>query len=588
MLNRIKLLFACGVWLLAAGCINPEYANPGLSSAGQTHANSSVIDSAQVRRLWLSLSDKALLSSRTLGKTTDNALKRIGQIPWHHYAKSGEQQLHHYAKSGEQQLHTTWNFVGRTAYLSRQRIKSSAGELHTAWNTLGHAAYRSRQSIKAKALESWNASIYPQLNHYSTQAFEQSKQIYSSLLSSSVVASPQRLDLDTPGEFEHLRLEIVASANPVPSQAKSKFQLNKEICALAGRSKQKFRDREGKLQKCEEAIHLAAFVDLSDPDIIRELRWFTQNPEGKKVFGHWLSRAPKYLNTIEAGLRDASLPEGLPALAFVESGLQQTAKSGVGAAGLWQFMPATGKEYGLEVEEGHDERLSLSKATQAATKHLQFLDRKFGRWDIALAAYNAGSGALRSFTSKCKGCSFRELREKVSQVPNETRIFVPRVFAIAILLDNLELFELSMPSVRLASGAEIIVPGGTALSVLADAADCDLSEIRKLNPQIVGDCLPRTRSQYQVVVPARRRERAIALLPVLSEKAIVGERRRATEVQRMAKHEEFEQALALKQEEAPKERSAPRRREVSASKYARFSAERYQAVGNTRSEEQSN
>ncbi|HEY4117684.1 MAG TPA: transglycosylase SLT domain-containing protein, partial [Byssovorax sp.] len=123
---------------------------------------------------------------------------------------------------------------------------------------------------------------------------------------------------------------------------------------------------------------------------LRYVKYFARSPSGRAAFQARYRRSSLYRDHIEFALREAGLPEDLVWLAAIESGFDPRALSPSGATGLFQFMPETGALYGLDQSDWVDERRSLGRATTAAVAHLRDLYERFHRWDLALAAYNAG------------------------------------------------------------------------------------------------------------------------------------------------------------------------------------------------------
>lgn len=140
----------------------------------------------------------------------------------------------------------------------------------------------------------------------------------------------------------------------------------------------------------------------------------------------WL-RVEQLRPVIEPILREEAVPSELIAVVLIESGGQPMALSPKGARGLWQFMPGTARRYGLAVDTGTDERLDVQKSTRAAARYLRDLYQRFGSWTLALAAYNAGEGAVDAASGKAHSTDFALVG---SWLPLETRNYVPTVLGV--------------------------------------------------------------------------------------------------------------------------------------------------------------
>jgi len=138
---------------------------------------------------------------------------------------------------------------------------------------------------------------------------------------------------------------------------------------------------------------------------------------------------------VEPILKEEGLPPELLGLMLVESGGNPAALSPQGARGLWQFMPATARRYGLRVSDGSDERLDVERSTRAAARHLRDLHEQFGDWPLALAAYNAGDGAVQKAIRRGKTTDFATL-SSLRLLPAETRAYVPAVLAAGPLFGS--------------------------------------------------------------------------------------------------------------------------------------------------------
>ena len=125
-------------------------------------------------------------------------------------------------------------------------------------------------------------------------------------------------------------------------------------------------------------------------------------------------------------LREQGLPEDLIWVSLVESGFDPAIRSPAGAAGLWQLMPDGARIYGLVVDRWIDERLDPERSTDAAARYLADLHRRFGAWELALAAYNMGYGGLLAAIRKYNTNDYWELSRFESGIPFETALYVPR------------------------------------------------------------------------------------------------------------------------------------------------------------------
>lgn len=146
-----------------------------------------------------------------------------------------------------------------------------------------------------------------------------------------------------------------------------------------------------------------------------------------KTFQTLLNRE-RYFDIIEPILRRNGIPEDFKYLCMAESGLNPEARSGAGAAGLWQIMPKTGKEYGLRVEQQIDERYNIEKATEAACKYLLEAYERFGNWTLAAAAYNAGNNGIKRRIDIQGTDNYYD-----TFLPQETMRYVYRVLALKLI-----------------------------------------------------------------------------------------------------------------------------------------------------------
>jgi membrane-bound lytic murein transglycosylase D len=176
----------------------------------------------------------------------------------------------------------------------------------------------------------------------------------------------------------------------------------------------------------------ADFPQIDHPNVESWIKRFTGDQ--RRSFATYLDRMSKYDDMITAKLEQREMPRGLIFLAMIESGFNPTAKSPVAARGLWQFMSATARQYGLKVKGKVDERINPSRATDAALAYLGDLYDEFGSWYLAAAAYNTGQGRvariMKQVTGKKKGTD-ADFYRIASRLPKETREYVPKLVAAA-------------------------------------------------------------------------------------------------------------------------------------------------------------
>lgn len=178
------------------------------------------------------------------------------------------------------------------------------------------------------------------------------------------------------------------------------------------------------------------------PVVQREIQRYARHPQHITATAQ---RADKYLHLIVQELKRRGMPTELALLPFVESRFKSTAYSHKGAAGLWQFIPSTGRTFGLEQNAAYDARLDPMASTQAALNFLQQLHRQNrGDWLLALAAYNCGQGCVNKAVAKQqrkgRSTSYWHL-----DLPKETRQYVPRLLAYKAIISNPGRYGMRLP-----------------------------------------------------------------------------------------------------------------------------------------------
>ncbi|UCB53826.1 MAG: LysM peptidoglycan-binding domain-containing protein [Thiotrichales bacterium] len=219
---------------------------------------------------------------------------------------------------------------------------------------------------------------------------------------------------------------------------------------------------------------------LDHPWVQSELAWYARHPE---YLYRTMTRAEPFIHYILEEAEKRDMPTELVLLPIVESAYQPFAYSHGRAAGIWQFIPSTGRLYGLEQTWWYDGRRDIYASTQAALSYLQNLNKLFdGDWTLALAAYNSGSGtvqrAIRKNKKKGKPTDFWHLK-----LPKETRAYVPKLMALKELVEKPELYGVGLRCIPDAPGfVQVDTESQIDLALAAELAELDVDTLYEYNP----------------------------------------------------------------------------------------------------------
>ena len=249
--------------------------------------------------------------------------------------------------------------------------------------------------------------------------------------------------------------------------------------------------------------------DLPNLDHERVDYWvgrFDTVPAMREKFEGFLERAGRWAPPILEKLEARGMPLDLIYLAMIESGFNPAARSHAKAAGVWQFIPETGKRYGLAIDRAVDERHDPIRATDAALDYLQDLHDRFNSWYLAAAAYNTGENRvgriMRETFGREKAESEADYYRIWDALPAETRDYVPLMIAAARITKNRAAYGFDRVEALVPiPWEEIVVPPATPLSSIADQRGLTVHEIREINPHFRIHRTPNDRS-YAVRVPA--------------------------------------------------------------------------------------
>tara|TARA_R100001086_G_scaffold248666_1_gene186183 strand:+ start:671 stop:2281 length:1611 start_codon:yes stop_codon:yes gene_type:complete len=231
-------------------------------------------------------------------------------------------------------------------------------------------------------------------------------------------------------------------------------------------------------QRIRDGYGLSEYHSLQ-PETQNRLTWFVNNPE---YVDKVVERARPYLFHIVDALDRRNMPLEIALLPIVESGYQPFALSSGQAAGIWQFIPATGRVFGLEQNWWYDGRRDVIQSTTAALDYLQKLHNDFNDWELAIAAYNAGEGTVGRAIKKNQEAGLPTDFWSL-ELPAETTAYIPKLLALAHLVKQPAHYDLTLSPINNEPYLSVINVGSQIdLSLAADLAEITLDELYLLNP----------------------------------------------------------------------------------------------------------
>ncbi|HHH10845.1 MAG TPA: murein transglycosylase, partial [Sorangium sp.] len=273
------------------------------------------------------------------------------------------------------------------------------------------------------------------------------------------------------------------------------------------------------------ALHKPDFPVRYEPAVVRYLEHYKNSKRGRALLAAFVRKSGRYRKALRALLRKEKLPQDLMWLAMVESGFDATIHSHAGAAGVWQFVPSTGRIYGLTVNRRVDERLDPERASLAAARHLKDLYQRFGTWELAFAAYNMGYGGVLASVRKFNTNDYWQLRRYEAALPYETALYAPKIIALAVAANNCKVFGCDKVKLDAAlpfgddRGQKLAVAPFVTLKEVAKACEVKPEVIEALNPHVIGGRLPPlqyatvARKSWTVFVPPGKAKTAAGKLP---------------------------------------------------------------------------
>ncbi len=257
-----------------------------------------------------------------------------------------------------------------------------------------------------------------------------------------------------------------------------------------------------------DSLYKARLLDLVSP-VHLPYNYIVRGYINQYLNGRWsalsriLAMSKYYFPIIEQELINADMPVELRAVPIIESNLSNSATSRMGAVGMWQLMPATGKNLGLEINSLVDERCDPVAATRAACRFLRDLYRIYGDWTLAIAAYNCGPSNVNKAIARA-GANGKTFWDIYDFLPRETRGYVPKFIAASYAYAYHKLHDIKAePTPQHIATDTVAIDRVMHLGQVASTIDIPLETLRALNPQYKMDIVPAARKKYPLTLPVR-------------------------------------------------------------------------------------
>ena len=256
-----------------------------------------------------------------------------------------------------------------------------------------------------------------------------------------------------------------------------------------------------------------------------QLMWleYFYSSRGAPTFLRWQIRGETHHRHLHDVFKKMGLPSELYYLAMVESGFKNHAYSRARATGMWQFVKPTAQAFGLKVQHWVDERRDPTKAAQAAGRYLTHLQKKFGHWYLAMAAYNAGPGRINRAIRRTGSRDFWTLA-KSRYLHRETKRYVPKILAARAMGEHPNIFGFKLQSEHITSwpSTTIAVHDTIRLRDLARQLEIDYKLLRQWNPELIRNIVPGSQwsGPYPLRIAAHLAEKATQALHHIEKLAI--------------------------------------------------------------------
>lgn len=239
----------------------------------------------------------------------------------------------------------------------------------------------------------------------------------------------------------------------------------------------------------KELISVAHDLPLTVNASVLQYLSFFESPRGREIVEVGLQRAGRYRAMIESTLKKEGVPLDLIYLAQAESAFKPKVVSSMGARGIWQFMPYTGEEYGLDRNYWVDKRNDPAAATRAAAEHFRDLYQMFGDWYLVMAAYNSGPLNVARAVERTGYADFWELQKR-NALPAQTKNYVPIILALAMVAKDPLLYGIHVDPDQPLTFDTVKLDHSVSLRLVADATNASLDDLQALNPELVRSITP--------------------------------------------------------------------------------------------------
>lgn len=310
--------------------------------------------------------------------------------------------------------------------------------------------------------------------------------------------TPAHADTNAAGEEITVINESELATQEQPASSVEALQLSPQIANLPeqGEPVSENGEKDGNLWQRIKGGY--AMPELNSPITANHESWYASRPEYVK---RMVGRSEKYLYHIVEEVQKRGMPTEIALLPMVESAFNPQAYSTSRASGIWQFIPSTGKHFGLQQNWWVDNRRDVKAATNAALTYLQKLHVMFGSWDLALAAYNAGEGTVMRAIEKNRKKGLPTDYQSLN-LPPETRNYVPKLQAVKNIMTNPEQYGLNIqPIADQPYFTQVTAPRQIDTKLAAKLAGVSLEEFVSLNPEYNRPVLTSTDGEHEILLP---------------------------------------------------------------------------------------